>query len=79
MFSAFVSSERFFKATVISFSVKSVASVPAHWKVYSCVVCGLEAGLTVMPASAGISILLPPTEVTTIVPVEILELTVCTR
>ena len=47
----FVSSELFFRVTASSFSVRSVAFVPAHWKVYSCVVCVLEAGVTVIPVS----------------------------
>ena len=79
MFSTFVSSEPFFKATVISFSVKSVASVPAHWKVYSCVVFTLEVGLTVMPEWAGNSTLLPPMEVIVIAPVDTLAPAICTR
>ena len=72
IFSAFVSSERFFKATMISFSVRLTSSVLAHRKVYSCVVFTLEVGLTVMPELAGSSTLLPPIEVIFIVPVDVL-------
>ena len=79
IFSAFISSERFFKATMISFSVRLTSSVLAHRKVYSCVIFTLEVGLTVMPELAGSSTLLPPIEVIFIVPVDVLAPITCTR
>ena len=56
-----------------------MASVPDHWKVYSCVVDTLDAGLTVMPEFVGSTISLPPMEVTVILPVDVLAPVCCTR
>ena len=74
----FVSSISFFRVTAISFSVRSVASVPAQLKVYFCVVFVLEVGLTVIPEPSGSSILLPFWDMTVIVPVDFFPAAVCT-